>query len=123
MWVIGWKGRKEKGYWRKEGRRRVMGVGRKEKGDWKEEGTNEKGDWRKGGRKKRKNEAKKKKGNPTLFCRVFCFYGAQLSNALKYNSWPDLSGRKNILLLTTYLCFFASVNFPLFFFRSEPIDK
>lgn len=63
MWVIGWKGRKEKGYWRKEGR--------KEKGDWKEEGTNEKVDWRKEGRKKRKNEAKKKKGNPTLFCRVF----------------------------------------------------
>ena len=140
MWVIGWKGRKEKGYWRKEGRRRVMGVGRKEKGDWKEEGrrrvmgvgrkekgdwkeegTNEKGDWRKEGRNERMKQ--KKKGNPTLFCRVFCFYGAQLSNALKYNSWPDLSGRKNILLLTTYLCFFASVNFPLFFFRSEPIDK
>ena len=55
------KGRKEKGDWKEEGRRRVMGVGRKEKGDWKEEGTNEKGDWRKEGRKKRKNEAKKKK--------------------------------------------------------------
>ena len=119
MWVIGWKGRKEKGYWRKEGRRRVMGVGRKEKGDWKEEGTNEKGDWRKEGRKKRKNEAKKKKG--TLPCSAGFF--AQLSNALKYNSWPDMSGRKNILLLTTYLCFFASVHFPLFFFRSEPIYK
>ena len=61
MWVIGWKGRKEKGYWRKEGRRRVMGVGRKEKGDWKKEGTNKKVDWRKEGRKKRKNEAKMKK--------------------------------------------------------------
>ena len=46
MWVIGWKGRKEKGDWKEEGRRRVMGVGRKEKGDWKEEGTNEKGDWK-----------------------------------------------------------------------------
>ena len=55
------KGRKEKGDWKEEGRRRVMGVGRKAKGDWKEEGTNEKGDWRKERRKKRKNEAKKKK--------------------------------------------------------------
>ena len=41
MWVIGWKGRKEKGYWRKEGRRRVMGVGTNEKGDWRKEGRNE----------------------------------------------------------------------------------
>ena len=71
------KGRKEKGDWKEEGRRRVMGVGRKEKGDWKEEGTNEKGDWRKEGRKKRKNEAKKKKKKGTLPCSAgfFAFTG------------------------------------------------
>ena len=69
MWVIGWKGRKEKGYWRKEGRRRVMGVGRKEKGDWKEEGTNEKGDWRKEGRNERMKQ--KKKREPYLVLQGF----------------------------------------------------
>ena len=68
-------GRKEKGDWKEEGRRRVMGVGRKEKGDWKEEGTNEKGDWRKEGRKKRKNEAKKKKGTLPCSAGFFAFTG------------------------------------------------
>lgn len=99
---------------RKEGRRRVIGR-RKER-------------MRRliGGRKEGRNERmkqKRKKGTLPCSAGFFCFYGAQLSNALKYNSWPDLSGRKNILLLTTYLCFFASVHFPLFFFRSEPIYK
>ena len=74
MWVIGWKGRKEKGYWRKEGRRRVMGVGRKEKGDWKEEGTNEKFDWRKEGRNERMKQ-KRKKGTLPCSAGFFAFTG------------------------------------------------
>ena len=84
------------------------------KGDWREKGRQER-------RKKLRNEAKK--GTPTLFYKVFLLYGARLSNALKYDSLPDMLGRKNMHLLTTYLCFFASVHFPLFFFRSEPIYK
>ena len=91
-----------------------MERGRMRKGDWREKGRQER-------RKKLRNEVKK--GTPTLFYKVFLLYGARLSNAIKYDSLPHMSGRKNIHLLTTYLWFFASVHFPLFFFRSEPIDK
>ena len=135
--------REDKGDWREEGRRRMPG-GRKEGEGWQERGRKEKDDRREEGRRRmigeRKNEegwlegerkaGKKeetkewsKKRDSNLVLQGFLLYGARLSNAIKYDSLPHMSGRKNIHLLTTYLWFFASVHFPLFFFRSEPIDK
>ena len=130
-WLEG--GRKKKGDWREEGGTKVIEGRRKDKGDWREEGRrrmigerkNEEG-WLEGERKVGKKEETKewsKKRDSNLVLQGFLLYGARLSNAIKYDSLPHMSGRKNIHLLTTYLWFFASVHFPLFFFRSEPIDK
>ena len=107
-------GRKEKDDRREEGRRRMIGERKNEEG------------WLEGERKAGKKEETKewsKKRDPNLVLQGFLLYGTWLSNVLKFDSLPDMLGRKNIHLLTTYLCFFASVHFPLFFFRSEPIDK
>ena len=130
-WLEG--GRKKKGDWREEGGTKVIEGRREDKGDWREEGRrrmigerkNEEG-WLEGERKAGKKEETKewsKKRDSNLVLQGFLLYGARLSNAIKYDSLPHMSGRKNIHLLTTHLCFFASVHFPLFFFRSEPIDK
>lgn len=130
-WLEG--GRKKKGDWREEGGTKVIEGRREDKGDWREEGRrrmigerkNEEG-WLEGEKKAGKKEETKewsKKRDSNLVLQGFLLYGARLSNAIKYDSLPHMSGRKNIHLLTTYLWFFASVHFPLFFFRSEPIDK
>ena len=140
-WVEG--GRKKKGDWREEGGTKVI-EGRREGQRWLEGGRKEKDAWREEGRRRmigerkdgeewlegerktgKKEETKEwsKKRDSNLVLQGFLLYGARLSNAIKYDSLPHMSGRKNIHLLTTYLWFFASVHFPLFFFRSEPIDK
>ena len=130
-WLKG--GGRDKGDWKEEGGQRWLEGGRKEKDAWREEGRRrmigERKDgeeWLEGERKTGKKEETKewsKKRDSNLVLQGFLLYGARLSNVIKYDSLPHMSGRKNIHLLTTYLWFFASIHFPLFFFRSEPIDK